>query len=49
MGKRLKLGDSSDKPNAYVVKDEDRELYTEFEKGIVKGRYILEKKTKIQI
>ena len=46
MGKRLKVGD---KPNEYLPVEADTELYTDLEKRITKGRYLLEKKTKITL
>jgi hypothetical protein len=45
MGKRLKTGD---KPNEYIPIEKDTGLYSEFEKKVTTGRYILEKKTKIK-
>jgi periodic tryptophan protein 2 len=46
MGKRLKTGD---KPNEYVPVEEDTQLYTELENKITQGRFLLEKKTKINL
>jgi hypothetical protein len=46
MGKRLKTGD---KPNEYVPVDEDMQLYSEFENKVTKGRFLLEKKTKVNL
>jgi hypothetical protein len=46
MGKRLKTGD---KPNEYVPVDEDTQLYSEFENKVTKGRFLLEKKTKVNL
>jgi periodic tryptophan protein 2 len=46
MGKRLKTGD---KPNEYVPVQEDTQLYTELENKITQGRFLLEKKTKINL
>lgn len=46
MGKRLKTGD---KPNEYVPVDEDTQLYSEFENKVTQGRYLLEKKTKVNL
>ena len=44
MGKRLKLGAKEGEER--VV--EDDQLFSEMEKWVTQGRYILEKKTKIQ-
>ena len=44
MGKRLKTGE---KPNEYLPVEEDKQLYTTLEQKITKGRYLLEKKTKL--
>jgi hypothetical protein len=46
MGKRLKTGE---KPNEYVPVDEDTQLYSEFENKVTKGRFLLEKKTKVNL
>lgn len=46
MGKRLKTGD---KPNEYMPVDEDTQLYSEFENKVTQGRYLLEKKTKVNL
>jgi hypothetical protein len=46
MGKRLKTGD---KPNEYVPVEEDMQLYSEFENKVTKGRFLLEKKTKVNL
>lgn len=46
MGKRLKTGN---KPNEYIPINNDLQYYTDLEKLITNGRYILEKKTKITI
>ena len=46
MGKRLKTGD---KPNEYVPVEEDTLLYSEFENKVTLGRYLLEKKTKVNL
>lgn len=46
MGKRLKTGD---KPNQYVPVQEDTQLYSEFENKVTQGRFLLEKKTKVNL
>jgi len=46
MGKRLKTGD---KPNEYVPVEEDTQLYSEFENKVTQGRFLLEKKTKVNL
>lgn len=46
MGKRLKTGS---KPNEYVPTNDDTELYTDFERSVTVGRYLLEKKTKFSL
>ena len=46
MQKRLKVGD---KPNEYVPIDKDVEFYSERERLITQGRYLLEKKTKVNM
>lgn len=46
MQKRLKTGD---KPNQYVPVTADEELYSEMERKVTKGRFILEKKQKFQM
>ena len=46
MGKRLKTGD---KPNEYVPVQEDTQLYSEFENKVTQGRFLLEKKTKVNL
>ena len=46
MGKRIKTGD---KPNEYVPVQEDTQLYSEFENKVTQGRFLLEKKTKVNL
>ena len=46
MGKRLKTGD---KPNEYVPVEEDTQLYSELENKVTQGRFLLEKKTKVNL
>lgn len=48
MGKRLKTG-HTEKPGSYKPVEEDVELYSELEKKINQGRFLLEKKTKISL
>lgn len=45
-GKRLKTGS---KPNEYIPVESDEALYSDLEKKITKGRYLLEKKTKFSL
>eukprot|EP00347_Sterkiella_histriomuscorum_P002397 403368319 len=46
MQKRLKTGP---KENEYIPVEEDISLYSDFEKKITQGRFLLEKKTKFQL
>jgi hypothetical protein len=46
MGKRLKTGA---KPNEYVPTQTDQDFYTDFERGITSGRFLLEKRTKFSL
>ena len=46
MRKRLKTGE---KPQAYHPIESDKALYSELEKKITVGRFLLEKKTKITL
>lgn len=46
MQKRLKTGA---KENEYMPIDEDISLYSDFERKITCGRYLLEKKTKFSL
>lgn len=46
MQKRLKTGT---KENEYVPVEEDISLYSDLEKKITQGRFLLEKKTKFQL
>jgi hypothetical protein len=46
MGKRLKTGD---KPNEYVPVEADKQLYSELENKVIDGRFLLEKKTKVNL
>lgn len=47
MGKRLKTG--QEKPGVYQTVEEDRVLFSDLENKITKGRFLLEKKTKITL
>ena len=49
MGKRLKLDDGQEKPNAYQVTEDDIELMTELERESSVGRFMLEKRSKFNI
>ena len=49
MGKRLKLGDGKEKPNAYQVTDEDLIRMTELEREASVGRFMLEKRSKFNL
>ena len=46
MAKRLKTGS---KPNEYIPTDTDKDHFTELERSITTGRFLLEKRTKFQI
>ena len=49
MGKRLKLGDGKEKPNAYQVTDEDLIRMTDLEREASVGRFMLEKRSKFNL
>ena len=49
MGKRLKLGDGQEKPNAYQVTEDDEALMTELEREASIGRFLLEKRSRFNL
>ena len=46
MAKRLKTGE---KPNEYIPTGDDTQFYTDMERSITTGRYLLEKRTKFSL